>query len=388
MLGLELLHHCGAGRYSGLPPYLEVPFRSLVTFIIVGQYEVILPTLNTLVLVHKYSKIAKFMGNCMGADPDNLYGEGSCIHSQEAHHRPFSLKLSWEQLHLIVESPEAITDLSSAQAYDILVEQCGLMVYAHTVLVLIPSLLVPDDIKAFWQYHHLIYQRLKTFVHNRLGNPDWITNFGVLPLDMSYEFPPVDPNSIPLTNEILAKAWALHAAELAREEANCLDASTPSQDPSPFHPVCAAKCKVIATLGEGSKVKKAKVIHNNTKAKTPALLLEAMESIHHHLPPKIHSQEVVPWITTKQASTWHAEVAGPVPFAFSADPPANTFSLIDNEAEETRGSGSEGTESTSSEDGSSDEDDPIQQFIKSGVEHQLTHQDPDAQDEEMETDED
>ncbi|KAF8903426.1 hypothetical protein CPB84DRAFT_1746141 [Gymnopilus junonius] len=219
---------------------------------------------------------------------------------------------AWEWLHLIVENPEAIADLSSAQAYDVLVEQCALMVYAYAVLVLIPPLLVPDDIKAFWQYHHLIYQRLNTFAHNWLGNPDWITNLGVLPLDMSSKFPPADPNSIPLTNEILAKARALHAAELAREEANCLDASTPSRDPSPFHPVCVAKCKAIATSGEGEKVKKAKMVHNNTKAKTPALLLEAMESIHHHLPPKIHSWEVVPWITTKQASIWHAEVAGPI----------------------------------------------------------------------------
>ncbi|KAF8906594.1 hypothetical protein CPB84DRAFT_1745059 [Gymnopilus junonius] len=459
-----------------------------------------------------------------------------------------------------MENPEAITDLSLAQVYDVLVEQHALMVYAHAILVLIPPLLVPNDIKAFWQYHHLIYQRLNTFACNQLGNPDWITNFGVLPLDISYKFPPVDPNSIPLTDEILAKAWALYAAELAREEANHLaaeappsppvasqtqrsarpslsipaplladlDASTPSWDLSPFHPVRTAKCKVIATLGEGSKVKKAKVVHNNTKAKTPALLLEAMESIHHCLPPKIRSWEVVPWITTKQASIWHAEVARPIctvciqcqftmtvhkcsfesfdkpslqgmldqvqflsynhfllalqaeevghhvqsiadqalalvkdimeeDFEGSAicailsseeclalvkdhfsmlqlpltpqsqlthldqlifqlepkfttailtaglnfthlssfdlksllmDPLASTSSLIDNKAEETEGSGSEETESTSSEDGSSDEDDPIQWFIKSGVKHQLTHQDPDAQDEEMETDED
>ncbi|KAF8905219.1 hypothetical protein CPB84DRAFT_1745546 [Gymnopilus junonius] len=421
---------------------------------------------------------------------------------------------AWEQLCLIMENPEAITDLSSAQAYDVLVEQCALMVYAHAILVLIPPLL-----------------RLNTFAYNWLGDPDWITNFGVLPLDMSYEFPPADPNSIPLTDEILAKAQALCAVELAREEANRLameappsppvasqtrrsaqpssstpaplladlDASTPSRDPSPFCPVHTAKCNAIATSCEGSKAKKAKVVHTNTKAKTPALLLEAMESIHHHLPPEICSQEVVPWITTKQASICaalqgmldqvqflshnhfllalqaeevgnHAQSIADQALAlvkdimeedfkgsaihailsseeclalvkehfsmlqlpltpqsqltcldqliFQLEPKftmvistaglnfahlssfdlesllmdllANTSLLINDEAEETKGSGSysEETESTGSEDSSSDEDDPIQWFIKSGVKCQLAHQDLDAQDEEMETDED
>ncbi|KAF8899476.1 hypothetical protein CPB84DRAFT_1747836 [Gymnopilus junonius] len=76
MLGLELLCHCGA-RLAPLSLLNRPSPRSLLSYYhcaigssfiidtlsLVGQYEVILPTLNTLVLVHKYSKNAKCMGN-------------------------------------------------------------------------------------------------------------------------------------------------------------------------------------------------------------------------------------------------------------------------------------------------------------------------------------